>query len=639
MQPAKIGKMELRNRIVMAPMGTTIGNMTESTVSYFVERAKGGAGMIFCNIMGSRSFEPTEHSIVFSEETEKLFRKVVDQAHSFGCKVGAQIMPGNGRIGGPSIKYPVPISASSCPWKFAPEVPCHALTVEEIHQLEEDYRKSAEAAVRCGADCIEIHAYGGYLADQFFTTAWNSRTDEYGGSLENRARFVKELIQICKEVGGADFPVLVKFTPDHYMDGEGYRKIDEGVELAKLLVQYGADALHVDAGCHENWYYAMPPAGLQGMTLQSRSAKIIKQMVDVPVMTHGRFGDVDKAESAIRNGVCDLAVIGRGLLADPELPNKIAARRPDEIRPCISCNEFCIGRVYSGKPACCAMNPRCGYEDGSRDIPKTKHPKKILIVGGGPAGCAAALYARQAGHKVEIWEKGSCIGGNVLNAVRPFFKRDMDRLVKYFIMQLIKWEVPIRFYKEATPEAAAKFAPDHIIWATGGKSIVPTSIPGLDSPNVYLAADALRDCCDVGDHVLVVGGGLVGVETALQLDNLGKQVTCIEMADTIPSEPGFIMNDELMKVYMDRSNVQFMPGTKLLSVEGDAFGCKATVETGGKKRVIECQTLLMALGFAPTSGMAEEYRDIAPVTCVGDSVEPRKIAYAIEDAYEAVRSL
>lgn len=311
-----------------------------------------------------------------------------------------------------------------------PRMRCHALTIDEIHELEEDFRRSVQIALRSGADCVGIHAYGGYLTDQFLTRRWNTRTDAYGGSLENRARFLTELIAICKEEGGADFPVIVKFTPDHYMDGEGYRAIDEGIELAKLIVAAGADALHVDAGCHENWPNAMPPAGMQQMTLQSRSAKIIRSVVDVPVMTHGRFGDVDKAEAALRDGVCDIAVIGRGLLADPDLPNKVLAGRPDTIRPCISCNEGCIARVYNGETATCALNPRCGHEDGSIDIPPAAHPKKILVVGAGPAGCMAALYAKQAGHSVEIWEAGGHIGGNALCACKPFFKRDMHRMIR-----------------------------------------------------------------------------------------------------------------------------------------------------------------------------------------------------------------
>lgn len=637
--PIQIGRMELKNRMVMAPMGTTIGNMDQTTVEYFVERAKGGAGMIFCNIKGSDSFESTAHSIFFCKETEHLFKELVDRSHAYGCKVGAQIMPGDGRIGGPSTKYKVPICASAVPWMHVPKLMCHEMTVEEIHQLEEDYRESVATAVRCGADCVEIHAYGGYLTDQFLTSRWNKRTDAYGGSLENRARFLKELMDICKEVGGKDFPVIVKFTPDHYIDGEGYRTIDEGIELAKLLVSYGADALHIDAGCHDNWYHAMPPAGLQQMTLQSRSAKIIKNFVDVPVLTHGRLGDVQKAEAVLRNGVCDAVVIGRGLLADPDLPNKVMAGHPEDIRPCISCNEGCIGRVYAGQPATCALNPRCGHEDGSRDILPTQNPKKLLVIGGGPGGCMAAVYAKQAGHTVELWEKSDHLGGNALNACKPYFKVDMHRMIRYFEYELAKNEVPVRYYTEATPETVAEFAPDHIIWAAGGRPIVPGSIPGLDSPNVYLATDALSNCCDVGQRVLVVGGGLVGVEAALQMDMWGREVTCIDMAKQIPSEPGFKMNDELMKHYMSISHVEFLPNTKLVSVKGDLFGCNVTVAQGEETREIPCDTVLLALGFLPTADQAEALRSIAPVTVIGDGAKPRKIIFAIEEANEAVRNL
>ncbi len=638
-QPVKIGRMELKNRMVMAPMGVTVGNMSESTVEYFVERAKGGAAMIFCNIRASLTFESGEHSIFFCEKTEPLFKAMAERCHSYGCKVAAQIQPGDGRIGGPSVKYRVPICASNAPWMHMPKLRCHALTIDEIHELEDDFRKSVQAALRCGADCVGIHAYGGYLTDQFLTERWNTRTDEYGGSLENRVRFLKELIEICKQEGGKDFPVIIKFTPDHYMEGKGYRSIEEGIELARLLVSYGADALHVDAGCHENWPNAMPPAGMQMMTRQSRSAKIIKNVVDVPVMTHGRFGDVQKAETALKDGVCDITVIGRGLLADPKLPNKVAAGRPDTIRPCISCNEGCIGRVYNNEAASCAMNPRCGHEDGSLDIPKADKPKKLLVIGAGPGGCMAALYAKQAGHEVEIWEKSDHIGGNALNACKPYFKADMHRMIRYFERELLANNIPVRYYTEATVEKAKEYAPDHIIWAAGGAPIVPRAIPGLDCPKVYPATEALSNCCDVGDRVVVVGGGLVGVETALQMDMWGKSVTCIDMAKTIPSEPGFKMNDMLMKQYMDASKVTFLPATKLVKVDGDLFTCKVTVESADKQSVLACDTVLLALGFTPTAKQAEAFEAVAPVTVIGDGLKPRKIIFAIEDAHEAIRKL
>lgn len=251
----------------------------------------------------------------------------------------------------------------------------------------------------------------------------------------------------------------------------------------------------------------------------------------------------------------------------------------------------------------------------------------------------AALYAKQAGHNVEVWEKSDHVGGNALNACKPYFKRDMHRMIRYFERELTVNNIPVRYYREATPELVKAYAPDHIIWAAGGSPIIPRSIPGLDCPKVFLATEALSDCCDVGDRVAVVGGGLVGVETALQMDMWGKEVTCIDMAKTIPSEPGFKMNDMVMKMYMERSHVDFRPATKLVKVEGDIFTCNVTVENKGVEQVIPCDTVLLALGFLPTGAQAEALKEIAPVSVIGDGLKPRKIVFAIEDAYEAVRQL
>lgn len=634
LEPIRIGNMELKNRMVLAPMGVTIGNMTKGTVDYFAERAKGGAAMIFCNIKGSAAFESAAHSIFFNKDTEALFKETVERCHAYGCKVGAQIMPGDGRIGGPSTKYRVPICASAVPWMHAPMLKCHELTVEEIGIIEADYRESVRTAVRCGADCIEIHAYGGYLTDQFLTARWNIRTDAYGGSMEHRARFLKELIEICKDEGGEDFPVIVKFTPDHYMDGEGYRTMEEGIALAKLIVSYGADALHVDAGCHDNWYLAMPPAGMQEMTPQMRSGKIIRSVVDVPVLTNGRLGDVDKAEAALLGGVCDVAVIGRGLLADPALPNKLAEGRPEDILPCISCNEGCIGRVYAGKPATCALNPRCGFEDGSLDIPRAETSKRVVIVGAGPAGCMAALYAEAAGHDPILLERGGCIGGKLHAACKPWFKGDMRRYITWLETQLRKAEIPVRFYTEATEETVSALKPDAIIWAVGGKENRP-DIEGIALPNVYHAVDALLSRCYVGKRVLVVGGGMTGVETALQLDKTGHEVICAARA--FPAKPGFKMNDELLRDLMAASGVRFLSGTRLRKIDGDVLGCSATLTRGEETVSVDCDTVLLALGSA--SQAASGLEAIAPVTVIGDADRGGKIIDAVHAAWNAIRDI
>ena len=385
MEKTRIGSMELKNRIVMAPMGVDLGqDANPATVEYYSARIDGGVGMLLINMLITDYFEDIPSSMVLNEASLPGLTEICRRAHEKGCKVGFQFMPGCGRMGPNGKAYDVPISASACGWLYIPDVPCHEMTLEEIGIMEDYFRKDVEMALQAGADCIELHFYGGYLGDQFLTAAWNTRTDKYGGDVRGRATFPIELLNIAKEVAGRDFPVLIKFCPDHGVPYPGFRQLEEGIELARILEEAGFDALHVDAGCYEKWQLAMPAVFYQEMTLQTHSAKAVKEAVNIPVLTHGRLGDVEKAEAALENGVCDIAVIGRGLLADPELPNKIAEKRPEDIRPCISCNEGCIGSIMRFEHVKCALNPFTGFESERRLVP-AETPQQVLFVGGGPA--------------------------------------------------------------------------------------------------------------------------------------------------------------------------------------------------------------------------------------------------------------
>lgn len=639
MQSGEIGNLTLKNRIIMAPMGTIVGNLSPRAVEYFVERAKGGAAMIMCNIAASDSLEDASHSIFLNDESVPYFKEICDRSHAYGAKVCAQLHPGNGRIGGPSTKYRVPISASATPWMHVPQMMCHELTIEEIKILQADFKNSAELAVSAGSDAIEIHAYGGYLTDQFLTRRWNLRTDEYGGDMDGRLRFLRELIEIVREVAGEDFPLIIKYCPDHYLPSdEGYRGIDEGIELTKKLCELNITALHVDAGCHDIWYHAMPPEYMQELALQARSAKAIKPYSTVPVMTNGRFSNLEKAESVLNNAVCDFTVIGRGLLADPYLPEKLNEGRLEDIRPCISCNEGCIARSYALKNASCAVNPHCGNEnDGG--IFKAATPKRVLVVGAGPGGCSAALYAKEAGHEVELWEKGVNLGGNALAASKPYFKNDMFALLEYYKVQLAKANVPVRYGKEACHDNVAHWKPDVIIWAAGGRTMLPKSISGLDGYNVYAATDALKNSVDVGEKVLIVGGGMVGIEAALHFDKLGKDVTVIEREKKMLPQPLFKMNADLLKAMMKQSNIDFRVKTSLVSVDSTFDKTEVTVEKEGETEVLGFDTVLMAMGFVPNGDVGETMSDICPVISIGDAKETRKIIYAVEEAYAAIREI
>lgn len=634
MSPGRIGKLELKNRIVMAPMGPHFGEIGRKAVEYFVKRAQGGAAMILINMMVTDYFEDTSSSLVITEENFDNFREICDRAHAAGCKVCVQLMPGCGRMAGPAKMYPVPISASACSWLYAPNVKCHELTVEEIQKLLDETERTVKLTRAAGADAYEMHAYGGYLNDQFLTAAWNTRTDKYGGDVKGRATFLLEQIAAVRKCAGENVPVMVKFCPDHGVPYPGFRQLEEGIELAKYLEEQGVDALHVDAGCYEKWQLSMPAVFYQEAVMQLKSAKAVKENVGIPVLTHGRLSNYEKAEAALRNNICDFTIIGRGLLADPELPKKIAEGRPEDILPCISCNEGCIGNVLKYQHVTCALNPFTGYED-ERPLPKAEEAKKVLVVGGGPGGCTAALLAKQAGHQVELWEKTGTIGGKTLAASAPYMKADMIRLPQYYNVQLIKAEIPVRFYKEATRETVSEFKPDVLIWAAGGTVVRPRSIPGLDRSNVYSCEAALRNQVPLGKRLAIIGGGQVGIEAAIHFDTVGHEVTVVEMADKIMPDPPFVQNDRILREMMAEGSGTYLTGTKLVEVNDKGI----VVETAEGRKEIACDTVLLAMGWAPDAKAGEELADICRVIPVGDSNKCRNILAATNEAYEAVVSI
>lgn len=633
--PVKLGKLELKNRMVMAPMGPHFPEFGRKAVEYYVARAEGGVAMIHVTMMVTDYFEDASAAMVLTDENVGYMKELVERAHAAGCKVSVQVMPGCGRMAGPAKQYGVPISASACGWLYAPQVPCHELTVEEIQILLNETERSVKLALDAGVDCFEMHAYGGYLNDQFLTAAWNTRTDKYGGDVKGRATFLLEQIEVIRKLGGEDFPVIVKYCPDHGVPYPGFRQLEEGIELAKYLEEKGVTALHIDAGCYEKWHLSMPALFYQKAVMQLDSAKAIKENVSIPVLTHGRLSNYEKAEAALREGICDVVVIGRGLIADPELPKKLCEGRPEDINPCLSCNEACIGNVLKFKHIECAINPFAGHEDDRKPIAKTNSPKKVLVVGGGPGGSYAAIAAKQAGHEVELWEKTGTIGGKTLAASAPYMKADMLRLPQYYNTQLIKAGVPVRFFKEATREAVEEFKPDVLIWAAGGNVVRPKAIPGLDRSNVYSCEAALRHQVPLGKRLAIIGGGQVGIEAAVHFDKVDYEVTVVEMADKIMPEPAFAQNDAILREMMAAGKGTYLTSTKLVEVTDKGI----VVETAEGQKEIECDTVLLAMGWSPDAQQGEQFADICKVITIGDSNKCRNIQGATSEAYEAIASL
>lgn len=593
--------------------------------------------MLMCTVIGTEEIEGHSPASVLDENSFEGLKSLVEQCHEYDSKICLQVMSGAG-LGGMAPGRLQPVAPS--PMQIMPgmDYMFGEMSKEDIAIVQNAVIRTAILAKKAGVDSISIHAYGGYLTDKFMSKRWNKRTDEYGGSFENRMRFLTEMIEGVQAELGKDYPLIVKFTPCHFLPVEdGYRDMEEGLEIAKMLESMGVHALHVDAGCHDNWYMTMPPIYQQEMVPQMIAAQAVKEVVSIPVISHGRLENVGKAEAALENEWLDFVCIGRGLLADPELPNKIAENRTDDIRSCISCNEGCIARVASMpdyKSIECAVNPLTGHE-GLRELQRTETPKRILVIGAGPGGCTAAISAAQAGHTVEVWEKGTQLGGNFLAACMPTFKRDGGNILNYYRTQLNKLQINVKYCKEATEESILAYGADKVIWAAGGIPVRPASIEGIMGKNVCVATDALRELCLVGDTIVVIGGGLVGCETAINYARKGKKVTIVEMSDKLLPEPLFIQNMMMLQVMLQHPNITSMPSTKLVKI-GTGF---ATVENENGQQEIPCDNVVLAMGFRPNNEVYTALEGKVDIVNVGDSVRARKVYDAVHEAYNSILSI
>ena len=644
LEPAQIGKMTLKNRVAMCPMGNVLIALDDSLLQrrreYYVERAKGGVGLIITGMTlgvsdglapGSNRTDLQLLSLLIMElnPISEIFglKELADAVHQYGAKVCSQLSVGTGRVS--PFPEPPPVAASAMPAFFYPNITCRALTKDEIKTLVEAFGNTAALAKTAGADAIEIHGYGGYLLDQFQSALWNKRTDEYGGDLDGRLRFSMELIQAVQKSCGRNFPIIYKFTPKHYI--EGGRELEEGLEMAQRFQSAGVAALHVDMGCYETWYRAIPPV-YQPDACQIELSEAVKKVVDIPVISHGKLGRVEVAESVLREGKADFVALGRSLLADPDWVNKVKEGRVDDIRPCIGCLEGCINQVFMMKPISCAVNPACGNESENQLTPASK-PKTVLVIGGGAGGMEAALVAASRGHLVTIWERSSELGGSLLAAAAPKFKKDIDRLVDYFRGQVKKLGVRIDLMKEGTPDDVLQMAPDVVIVATGGEPIVP-DIPGIRKDNVFTAVNVLRGRKSVGQRVMVVGGGFVGCEVAVFLAEQGKRVTLVEMMDRLLPEPMFLINQMMLEKMVKDSAVEVMTGAKLEEIDNTGV----IVEQDRVRKSVACDSVVLALGYKGCGALKEELEDkVSEVFMIGDCVEPRRVMNAVWEGFHTAR--
>lgn len=627
-QEGYIGKMKLKNRIVMAPMGNLAdmdGGFSKRQIDYYAERARGGAGLIVTGSLLFTSKFGGSYAGVF-ENINHVGRltELAEQVHRYGAKLALQFNLGAGRCGGT-------ISASEVPTMVNPDVLCRALTLDEIHFYVEQIGRSALLAKNAGADAILLHAYAGYLLDQFQSSEWNKRSDEYGGSLENRMRFTTELIGSIKKSCGNAFPVIVKFSVDH--GTETGRKLPEGLEMCKHLEHAGADAIQVDTGSFETQWNRCIPTVYDEDGYSLEMTKQVKEQVGIPVLGQNRLSKPELAYQAIKENSFDFLTLGHALLADPEWPKKVKEGRTDEIRPCIGCNN-CLLSVNTGKYYRCSVNPWLSHEKDPRyQILPAQESKKVLVIGGGPAGMAAAQTAAKVGHTVTLWEKECELGGNVIAAGAPSFKTDLRRYVHYMAMQTEKSGVDIRLNKTATAADVQQGGFDKVIMATGARAkVLPVS--GVDQDHVMLSLDVLRGMDMTGKHVAVIGGGLVGCETACSVAETADSVTIVEfMPDILMTGEEARNNGIALRALLKRRKIQIICGAAVQRVEKD----RILYRKADREEILPCDAVVLATGFVSNNKLEKELAELGiEAVLVGDAVEPGKIGISIREGMFSV---
>jgi 2-enoate reductase len=629
-EKTQIGSMKLKNRIVMGPMGTTgeaDGSYCQEGIRYFEERAKGGTGLIItgANVVTTK-YEPRPCTELSNFHHVERLNMLVERCHHHGAKVCVQVSPGLGRQQFTDPFTP-PYSAGECSAFWFPNLTCKPFSKEEIKDLVEKIGYSANLAKLAGADAVELHAYGGYLLDQFHSKQWNTRTDEYGGELKNRMRFTLECIESIRKNVGPKFPILVKFTPVHRV--EGGRELEEGLEMAKILEAANVDALHVDVGCYEAWHKAISTV-YESEEHQMDVVEAVKKIVSLPVLGQGKMFDPEKAEKAVVEGKTDYLVLGHQMLADPYWTSKVKEGNTMDIVPCIGCNE-CLLAGFSGKHYYCAVNPLC-YAEDSYGLPEKDGTKKsVLVIGGGPGGMSAAIAAAKRGFDVELWEKTSRLGGNLWAAGLPTFKHDVLKLISYMERQIIKEGVTVKLNKEASAEEVCKKQYDKVILAAGSRALLPP-IEGIELASP--ANDYLLGLKKPGKKVVVIGGGLVGCETAAYMKETAEEVTIVEMLDDILVIADHCLNnDQALRTMIKERNVDVVGGAKVTKITSD--GIEYIKE--GKPCTLPCDTVIIAAGYLSNNQLEKELEEKVELTVVGDAEAPRKIITAVHEGYHAIR--
>jgi len=623
--PFSVGTLETKNRIVMPPMATNYaspeGFATERLIAYYVERARGGVGYITVEHTGILQ-QGKAHSnmlLISSDEHASRIKTMIESVHDAGGKIVVQINHAgrqtSSAVTGSPIVGPSPIS---CP--TLDEVP-RELSVGEIEQIIEAFTLAAQRVKNAGADGVELHMAHGYLICSFLSPFSNRRIDQYGGDVQGRARLAREVLKSVRKRVGPDFPIICRLSGDEYV--EGGLRIDETKQIAQILKKEGANALHISACNRASGYLNQPPYYVEeGIFVHL--AQAIKSAVSIPVITVGRIRNPVMADGILRDGKADLVSMGRALIADPQMPTKAKEGKLEEINSCISCNR-CI-HTFRKESVRCAVNPEAGNEYRFK-ISKTDRPKKVWIVGGGPAGLKAAEIAALRGHWVTLFERENKLGGRLRLAAIPPRKDVWSDFLGYLEVRVRGLGVTMELGKEFTVGMLGADKPDAVIVATGAQPFVP-DWKGMEESNALSVDDVLSQEADVGKRVLVVGAGGIGAELADYVSEMEKEVTLVEMLEEIASD--LVVH---LKYYLSQrlaeKGVTILTSTKVKEL---GKGYAVVEDASGTRKIDGFDTIVLAVGSKPDDRIAKSLEGKVPeLHVIGDASEARE---ALEAVYE-----
>ncbi|MFZ5570033.1 MAG: FAD-dependent oxidoreductase [Thermodesulfobacteriota bacterium] len=655
--PIRINRLEIKNRIAYPALGLLYSHdraLNDRYYHYFREKAAGGAGIVTVGPVGV-DFIGSGWLVLSLAEDQAVaaFRKLTDIIRSEGASPWVQLFHAGAYSHPILINGETPMGPSPIYSNYSKTTP-REMTGEDIQGVRTAFALAALRAKEAGFDGVEVIASGGYLLTQFLSPLRNQRTDEYGGSFENRLRFPRQVIEDLRGAVGPDYPIGVRMAGNDFVPGSNTDA--ETPLIAKAYEHAGVNVINVTGGWHETRVPQLPME--LPRSAYAYLALNIKKVVSVPVMASNRIADPETAEKILRNGYADMVNLGRVLIADPEWPRKAFEGRAHEIRPCVACSQGCTDQVFSGLPVFCAGNPRAGFE-GDRNIVKTQNPKRVMVIGAGAAGLEAAVTAAKAGHHVELYEKSTDIGGQLWLAGAPPHKQEILEFIRYYRAMIHKQEIPLHLNTEVDVALIRQLHPDHILVAEGAEPLMPP-IEGIQDPCVLSAWQVLGSTPFLGKSVAIIGGGAVGLETALLVAARGTinpetlhflftyeaetverlrelmfcgstQVTVFEMLPKAGADVGkstrWVLFDSLQ-----RYGVQILTGSKVRAIRQGTV----VFEKDGREEQLRFDQVIAAFGSRPVKRLSLEIEKMGiPFEVIGDCIRPGKINDAIHGGFMA----